>query len=212
MTVTQIFNDSGEDFSFSRLLQSRDQAAIVSFVEKSGLTDEQARELLYQAIIWRNAEIADMAIPFIADVNQEANDKGETFAYRAARFGCAEIIESLHARGADLDKRTNYGDTPMIAAAQCDQTEAVERLFFLGARPFVDKMGCSPQSWAMTDETRSVFNDTHDVIVSRVIAQKQAKLERACAHIDRCAHAGVRSTVQTPVVPVLPKLPLSGFR
>jgi ankyrin repeat protein len=95
----------------------------------------EAKELEYWASLGRLEQVA-AALATNPDVNIRGVG-GYTAMHAAAENGHLEVIRFLADRGADLSPRVGSGETPLDFAKLAGQTEAVELLRALGAKPAV---------------------------------------------------------------------------
>ena len=76
-------------------------------------------------------------LPFLNQVMQETDDKGTSLLHTFAYLGQLEEVKYLAKNGADIKKKNNDGEKPIISAAQGGHIDVVEFLFEKGG---YDKM------------------------------------------------------------------------
>ncbi len=74
---------------------------------------------------------------------------GCSLLYHAAGKGDVALIDALLARGAEVDRASDAGNTPLMLAAARGHREAVDRLLAAGAAPdHRNRWGFDAQAWA----------------------------------------------------------------
>jgi ankyrin repeat protein len=84
------------------------------------------------------------------DVDATARDRwGSSLLYYAAGKGDLELVEALLARGAELDRSNDAGNTPLMLAAARGHLEVVKRLLAAGAAPaHANRWGFDAAHWS----------------------------------------------------------------
>ncbi|MEE2943426.1 MAG: ankyrin repeat domain-containing protein, partial [Verrucomicrobiota bacterium] len=77
---------------------------------------------IHEAVEAGNIEAVKQAIAAGKDVNSEDECCGATPLHYATRWGRKEIAELLIAKGADVNAKAKYGDTPLHGAIYANGT------------------------------------------------------------------------------------------
>ena len=108
-------------------------ARVKQFIESG--TDVDTRDKVgctpaYWALSVGQKEIAEYLLDQGADIKVK---QGRTLLHQASKAGFVEIVKSLIAKGADVDARSDRGDTPLKIAALAGHKEIVKLLIAHGA-------------------------------------------------------------------------------
>jgi ankyrin repeat protein len=95
---------------------------------------------------WENELAKNLALRMldsISDVNEDRSDDGCTLMHTAVLYRNTELVEALQQKGADINAKDNFGDTPFLMACRAEP-ELLDFLIARGADAFaVDNNGFS---------------------------------------------------------------------
>jgi Ankyrin repeats (3 copies) len=96
----------------------------------------------------------------------------------AARKGRNEIVETLLAKGGDIETKDRDGRTPLMIAAQYGRTATVQLLLGKGAKPDIrDSRGWNAYMLALLAPSGGVVHTPHDAVLKLLPAPRRFRLQ-----------------------------------
>jgi len=130
---------------------------------------------LYTATIYGDLPIVEYLVDNGADIEEHETKAGWTPLHISINFGYTDVFEYLINQGADWNKKTNYGDTPLINACRKNKDnnnlEIIKILLLLGADVTVKNVGGhTALSYATEKNDEIVIQLLRDVIDAKATA------------------------------------------
>lgn len=160
--VDQCYNTEWEETSDSNV------------VRDDSMTQEEVNKSLVRAVCRHDAEKVRMMLKLGGDPNVKHNSS--PVLLRAAREGALYVMQALLAAGADVDVRSDMGNSPLHLAARGGYSEVVVQLVQSGA--FVDainRSGVTPLQMALAhghvDVARSLLRLNADMFLQNKVGE-----------------------------------------
>ena len=130
---------------------------------------------LYTATNYGDLPIVEYLVDNGANIEQHETKAGWTPLHVSINFGYTDVFEYLINQGADWNKKTNYGDTPLINACRKNKDnnnlEIIKILLLLGADVTVKNVGGhTALSYATEKNDEIVIQLLRDVIDAKATA------------------------------------------
>lgn len=160
--VDQCYNTEWEETSDSNV------------VRDDSMSQEEVNKSLVKAVCRHDAEKVRIMLKLGGDPNVKHN--GSPVVLRAAREGALYVMQALLAAGADVDVRSDMGNSPLHLAARGGYSEVAVQLVHSGA--FVDainRSGVTPLQMALAyghlDVARSLLRLNADMFLQNKVGE-----------------------------------------